>query len=126
MATSLQRASGGGIRGKSGARPVFDPLGLKKSKPSTEKTAEELALERNQRSLLDKEIEDSEERFKALARNKLGAQSLLSGAASTAEQAASGSRRGGSGGVGSLLGGGRPTSRGGSRTSSGSSSVSRK
>lgn len=67
------------------------------------KTAEEIALERRQRSMLDEEIEESEQRLKALSRRKLGRDSLLSGAPSTAQQA---SRR-----AGSMLSGG--TSRGG-------------
>ncbi len=69
------------------------------------KTAEEEAIETRQRSLLDEEIEESEERFKALARGKLGGASLLSGAARTPEIAAGG-HRGGGGGAGSLLTGG--------------------
>lgn len=77
----------------------------KKKKPEqTVKTAEEAALERRQRSLLDDEIEESEERFKALARGKLGRRSLLSGAPSTIPTAA-GASRASSGGGGSLLGG---------------------
>ena len=43
------------------------------------KTAEELAIEHRQSMLLDDEIEEGEERFKALARNQKGRQSLLSG-----------------------------------------------
>ncbi len=52
------------------------------------KTAEQEAAERRTRSLLDKEIEESEGRFKALARGKLGRVSLLSGASATPEGAA--------------------------------------
>lgn len=43
------------------------------------KTAQEKALEKRQIIQLDDEIEESERKFKALARGKLGAQSLLSG-----------------------------------------------
>lgn len=71
-----------------------------------EVTAEEVAIEKRQRSLLDKEIEESEEKFKALARGKLGRVSLLSGAPVTVAQAAGGANRGGRGGAGSLLSGG--------------------
>ena len=41
------------------------------------KTSEEVARERLQSRQLDKEIGEGEQRFKALARNKLGAKSLL-------------------------------------------------
>ena len=84
------------------------------------KTAEESAIEIRQRSLLDKEIEESEQKFKAMARGKLGRQSFLSGAPSNSEQAAGGrsGARGGSG-SGSMLGGGGSTS-----TSSGGASPS--
>ena len=74
----------------------------KKKPQAIVKTAEEEALERRQRSLLDKEIEESEERFKALARDTLGRSSLLGGAASNVQAAAGASR--GSSGTGSLLG----------------------
>ena len=90
------------------------------------KTAAEVALETRQRSLLDKEIEESEERFKLLARGKLGRSSLLSGAPRTQLEAATGGTRGGGGGAGSLLS--RPAgpaggvSSGGGRRSAGLSS----
>jgi len=86
------------------------------------KTAEEKALEVRQRSLLDKEIEESEERFKMLARGKLGRASLLSGAAVTPATAAGAATRGGGGGAGSLIGAaGRGTTSGAtSRATSGS------
>ena len=107
MAISLQKGTGGGARGKLGSRSFADPLGLRKKEKKVVKTAEELAIERTTRSLLDKEISESEKRFKALARGKLGRQSLLSGAAATTEEAARGRGGAGAGGVGSLLGGGR-------------------
>jgi len=95
--------------------------GVRKGKKpeKTLKTAEEVAIEKRQRSLLDDEIEESEERFKALARGKLGRASLLSGAPTTVPTAASGSRSSSSGG--SLLGGAPSTGgpRGGGSTSSG-------
>jgi len=76
------------------------------------KTAEQAAGEIRTRSLLDKEIEEEEERLRFARRGKLGQSSLLSGAARTISEAATGSRRGGGGGAGSLLGGGPPGSRG--------------
>lgn len=42
-------------------------------------TAQEKALERRQSMQLDEEIAESESKFKALARGKLGARSLLAG-----------------------------------------------
>lgn len=84
------------------------------------KTAEEKALETRQRSLLDEEIKENEERFKLLAKGTLGRGSLLSGAARTTEAAAGGARRGGAGGAGSLLSGGA-----GGGTSTGGSGASR-
>lgn len=44
------------------------------------KSSEERARERYQKIELDQQIAESEKKFKALARNKLGAQSLLGGA----------------------------------------------
>lgn len=46
------------------------------------KSSEERARERYQKIELDQQIAESEQKFKALARNKLGAQSLLGGAVS--------------------------------------------
>lgn len=75
------------------------------SKPKAPaKTAEEEAGAIRTRSLLDKEIEEEEERLRFARRGKLGSRSLLSGAPRSALEAASGSFRGGGGGVGSLLG----------------------
>ena len=92
---------GGRIFGKSTAKKFRDPLGLIKDKPDTSKTAQEVALERRQRSLLDKEIEEEEDRLRLLSRGKLGRSSLLSGAPRTVSEAAGVSR---SGGGASLLG----------------------
>jgi len=82
MGLGLGGIAGFGGKGKtmgfSSKDKFVDPLGLKKSKPSTAKTAEEIALERRQRSMLDEEIEESEERFKAMARGQKGRGSLLS------------------------------------------------
>lgn len=54
-------------------------MAKKAKKPK--KSSEEKARERYQAIELDQQIADSERKFKALARNKLGAQSLLGGAA---------------------------------------------
>jgi hypothetical protein len=96
------------------------------SKPKApKKTQEQVAGERRTQSLLDKEIEESEEKFKALARKKLGRQSLLSGAPRNITEAASGSRGGGASGAGSLLSGpgGGGSSSGSSRSASRTPSV---
>lgn len=73
-----------------------------------EKGAEEAAIELRQRSLLDKEIQDQEERLKALARGKLGNKSLLSGSVLDKSAGRRASSSGGSG-RGSLIGGGTPS-----------------
>ena len=75
------------------------------SPKSPEKTAEELAIERRQRSLLDDEIGESEDRLKALARGSLGRASLLSGAPANRADASGGSR-GSRGGAASMISGG--------------------
>ena len=87
---------------KGGGTPLHRYRQGKKPKKEA-KTAQEDALERRQSAALDKEIEDSEEKFKALARGKLGRVSLLTGAPKNAKEATSGpSNRGGSGGVGGI------------------------
>ncbi len=70
------------------------------------KTAEEVALETQQRTFLDKEISEEERRLKAAARGTLGFKSLLSGASTSRAGAAAGILSGGGGGGGgaSLLG----------------------
>ncbi len=55
----------------------------------SEKTAEEQALERRQRTMLDEEIAETEQQLKSLARGTLGRKSLLTGAPTTPAQAAS-------------------------------------
>lgn len=80
-------------------------MGLLSKPKKPKKTAEQSAIEIRQRSMLDKEIEENEEKFKLLARGKLGRSSLLSGASKTVEEASGGRRSGGSSG-GSLLPGG--------------------
>jgi hypothetical protein len=84
---------------------------MKKPK-APKKTAQEVAVERRQTIMLDKEIEEQEDRFRALSRGKLGRSSLLAGAPRTRGEAAG---RGGMGGgtrgttaggmIGSLAGG---------------------
>ena len=77
------------------------------------KTAQEVAVERRQQIMLDKEIEEQEDRFRALSRGKMGKASLLGGAPTSRQEAAGvGGRRSGlggmtasAGGVGGLLGG---------------------
>jgi hypothetical protein len=56
------------------------------------KTAEEKAGEIRVRSLLDKEIEEEEDRFRMLSRGKLGKASMLGGAAKNRKAAASGKK----------------------------------
>lgn len=89
-----------------------DPLGLQKGfkskKPKKpEKTAEQDALERRTRSLLDKEIGKTEDKLRAQVRGRLGSRSLLTGAPTTANQASSGIKQNKQGGTVSMLGGGR-------------------
>lgn len=97
----------GGLRDNVAGLSVAHKQREKKEPKEDEKTSEELALERNQRNALNKEIEDSEEKFAALVRGKLGRASLLSGAPANRSESAKGSRgSGGAGGGGSLLSGG--------------------
>lgn len=67
------------------------------------KSAQEVAVERRQQIMLDKEIEEQEDRFRAMSRGKLGRSSLLAGAPRTRGEAAG---RGGAFGRASLVGGG--------------------
>jgi len=67
------------------------------------KTAEQVAGEKRTRSLLDKEIGESEELFKTLTSKTLGRSSLLTGAPTSIANAASRKSVGGGGGGGSLL-----------------------
>jgi hypothetical protein len=79
---------------------------MKKPK-APKKTAQEVAVERRQTIMLDKEIEEQEDRFRALSRGKRGTISLLGGAPRTREEAASRGRATGIGGSAgrSLVGG---------------------
>lgn len=87
-----------------------------KSPKAPKKTAEQESVERRQQFLLDEEIEETENRLKAVARGKLGKSSLLAsgatrrGGSSTGSSfltSVSGSPSGGSTG-GSSGGGGTP------------------
>ena len=85
---TLKQFTGGGVPSNKSAA---DPAGLKKSKPKKpEKTAEELAIERRTRSLLDKEIGDEEEKLRSMTRGRKGSASLLGKAAATRKASASG------------------------------------
>lgn len=73
-------------------------------------TAQEVALERRQTMMLDKEIGEQEQRFKAMARGKLGQASLLGNAPRTRGEAAGGGGKASASmasarGIGSLMGG---------------------
>jgi len=65
-----------------------------KSPKAPKPTAQQLAVERRQAAALDEEIREQEERFKAMARGKLGTKSLLGGVPrSRAEAAGTGAGR---------------------------------
>lgn len=83
-------------------------------KPKAPKpTAQERAVEMRQQRALDEEIAEQEQRFKALARGKLGTASLLGGAPRTRQEAAMGRRgAGGAAVAGRSLIGGRGAMRG--------------
>ena len=53
-------------------------------------TAQQLAVERRQAQALDEEIREQEERFRAMARGKLGTKSLLGGVPRSRAEAAGG------------------------------------
>jgi hypothetical protein len=78
-------------------------------KPKAPKpTAQEVAVTQRQQRALDEEIGEQEQRFKALARGKLGSASLLGGAPRSRTEAAMGGRasKGAAAGAGrSMLGG---------------------
>ena len=62
-------------------------------KPKAPKpTAQEKAVEIRQQRALDEEIAEQEQRFRALARGKLGTASLLGGAPRSRQEAATGRR----------------------------------
>ncbi len=67
-------------------------MGFMKKPKAPEPSAQELAVGQRQQRALDKEVEEQEQRFKALARGKLGSASLLGGAPRSRAEAAAGSR----------------------------------
>ena len=64
--------------------------GLLKRPKAPKPTAQQLAVERRQSMALDKEIEEQEERQRALARGQLGTRSLLGGVPRSRAEAAGG------------------------------------
>jgi len=66
-----------------------------KSPKAPKPTAQQIAVERRQAVALDEEIAEQEERFRAMARGKLGTKSLLGGVPRSRAEAAGG-RAGGS------------------------------
>jgi hypothetical protein len=84
-------------------------------------TAQQIAVERRQAAALDEEIREQEERFRAMARGKLGTKSLLGGVPRTrAEAATSGAGRAAPArtmlGMGGMAGGAARGGRGTPRT----------
>ncbi len=88
-----------------------------KSPKAPKPTAQQIAVERRQSAALDEEIAEQEERFRAMARGKLGTKSLLGGVPRSRAEAAGGraaparTMLGGGGGVSPSSprrGGGRP------------------
>ena len=59
-----------------------------KSPKAPKPTAQQIAVERRQAAALDEEIREQEERFRAMARGKLGTKSLLGGVPRTRAEAA--------------------------------------
>ena len=117
--TVRQSAQGGGtFLSKSDQKKIRDPFNLSPSRKGPEKpepTAQMLALERRQQMALDKEIEEMERRSKMMARNRLGGNTLLSGAEPTQERMVTrGESSGGAVASGSLLGSRGSSSGGGS------------
>lgn len=82
-------------------------MGFLKKPKAPKPSAQELAVGQRQQRALDEEIGEQEQRFKALARGKLGSASLLGGAPRSRTEAASGSRasKGAAGAGRSMLGG---------------------
>jgi len=64
--------------------------GIFKTPKAPKPTAQQLAVERRQAAALDEEIREQEERFKAMARGKLGTKSLLGGVPRSRTEAAGG------------------------------------
>jgi len=61
-----------------------------KSPKAPKPTAQQIAVERRQAVALDEEIREQEERFRAMARGKLGTKSLLGGVPRSRAEAAGG------------------------------------
>lgn len=61
-----------------------------KSPKAPKPTAQQIAVERRQSAALDEEIREQEERFRAMARGKLGTKSLLGGVPRSRAEAAGG------------------------------------
>lgn len=61
-----------------------------KSPKAPKPTAEQLAVERRQQVALDKEIEEQEQRLRAVTRSTLGTKSLLSGVPRSRTESAGG------------------------------------
>ena len=61
-----------------------------KSPKAPKPTAQQIAVERRQAAALDEEIAEQEERFRAMARGKLGTKSLLGGVPRSRTEAAGG------------------------------------
>lgn len=61
-----------------------------KSPKAPKPTAQQVAVERRQAVALDEEIREQEERFRAMARGKLGTKSLLGGVPRSRAEAAGG------------------------------------
>ena len=102
-------------------RYLRQEVGGGKDPEKPDPTAEQLALERRQQAALDKETEEIERRAKMMARSRLGANTLLSGAEPTQERAVTrGASSGAGASGGSLLGGGSSGSGGGGGSSTGS------
>ncbi len=59
-----------------------------KSPKAPKPTAQQIAVERRQAAALDEEIREQEERFRAMARDKLGTKSLLAGVPRSRTEAA--------------------------------------
>jgi hypothetical protein len=80
-------------------------------------TAQQIAVERRQAAALDEEIAEQEERFRAMARGKLGVRSLLGGVPRSRAEAAGGAGRAATArtmlGMGGMGGAGRRGGRGG-------------
>lgn len=64
-----------------------------KSPKAPKPTAQQVAVERRQAAALDEEIREQEERFRAMARGKLGTKSLLGGVPRSRSEKAGGAGR---------------------------------